>query len=58
MLFRSAAVFVIGMLVGAGFAHNFGLASSGAGVTSGGIIALFIGLAACSLIGFTMRENF
>lgn len=53
-----AAVFVIGMLVGAGFAHNFGLASSGAGVTSGGIIALFIGLAACSLIGFTMRENF
>lgn len=51
-----AAVFVIGMVVGAAFAHNFGLASSAAGVTSGGIIALFIGLAACLLIGFTMRE--
>ena len=53
-----AAVFVIGMIVGAGFAHNFGLASSGAGATSAGIIALFIGLVSCLLIGFTMRENF
>ncbi|MDY0235636.1 MAG: YedE family putative selenium transporter [Gudongella sp.] len=53
-----AAVFVIGMLVGAGFAHNFGLASSGAGATMAGIIALFIGLVSCLLIGFTMKESF
>lgn len=53
-----AAVFVLGMVVGAGFAHNFGLASSGAGATGAGIIALFIGLISCMLIGFTMRESF
>lgn len=53
-----AAVFVIGMIVGAGFAHNFGLASSGAGATTAGIVALFIGLLSCLLIGFTMKESF
>lgn len=52
-----AAVFVIGMIVGAAFAHNFGLASSGSGATTAGIIALFIGLIACLLIGFTMKER-
>lgn len=52
-----ASVFIIGMIVGAAFAHNFGLASSGAGATTAGIIALFAGLISCLLIGFTMREN-
>lgn len=52
-----ASVFVIGMIVGAAFAHNFGLASSGAGATTAGIIALFIGLISCLLIGFTMKEK-
>jgi len=52
-----AAVFVVGMVVGSAFAHNFGLASSAAGVTSGGITALAIGFAVCLLIGFTMREK-
>lgn len=52
-----AAIFVIGMIVGAAFAHNFGLASSGAGATPAGIKALFIGLAVCLSIGFTMRES-
>ncbi|MBF7096291.1 YedE family putative selenium transporter [Alkalibacter mobilis] len=52
-----AAIFVIGMLVGAAFAHNFGLASSGAGATTSGIIALFIGLSACLAIGYTMKEK-
>ena len=52
-----AAVFVIGMIVGAGFAHNFGLASSGNGATTGGMIAVVIGFIACVLIGFTMREK-
>ncbi len=52
-----AAVFVIGMIAGAAFAHNFGLASSAKGATPAGIIALAIGFVACLLIGFTMREK-
>ncbi|NLA26018.1 MAG: YedE-related selenium metabolism membrane protein [Firmicutes bacterium] len=52
-----AAIFVVGMIMGAAFAHNFGLASSGAGATTAGITALIIGFIACLLIGFTMREK-
>ncbi len=52
-----AAIFVVGMIAGAAFAHNFGLASSGAGATTAGIIALFIGLIVCLAIGFIMRER-
>ena len=52
-----AAIFVIGMVAGAAFAHNFGLASSANGVTAAGIAATVAGLAACLLIGFTMREQ-
>lgn len=51
-----AAVFVCGMLVGAAFAHNFGLASSPAGVGPHGIAAVVVGLAVCLFIGFTMRK--
>ncbi|MBW2599231.1 MAG: YedE-related selenium metabolism membrane protein [Deltaproteobacteria bacterium] len=52
-----AAVFVIGMIVGAGFAHNFGLASSPKGVGPYGIAAVIIGLIVCLFIGFTMRKR-
>jgi YedE family putative selenium metabolism protein len=52
-----AAIFVVGMIVGAGFAHNFGLASSAAGATPAGMLAVGIGLAVCLVIGFTMREQ-
>jgi YedE family putative selenium metabolism protein len=52
-----AAVFVSGMIIGAGFAHNFGLASSPNGVGPNGIAAVIIGLAACLFIGFTMRKT-
>jgi YedE family putative selenium metabolism protein len=52
-----AAVFVLGMIVGAGFAHNFGLASSPKGVGSHGIAAVIIGLAVCLFIGFAMRQR-
>jgi YedE family putative selenium metabolism protein len=52
-----AAVFVIGMIVGAGIAHNFGLASSPAGVGPYGIPAVIIGIAVCLFIGFTMRKR-
>ncbi len=47
-----AAVFATGLLVGAAMAHNFGTASSGAGIGPYGIHATLIGFAACLLIGF------
>jgi len=52
-----AAVFVLGMIVGAAFAHNFGLASSPKGVGPHGIAAVIIGLAFCLFVGFTMRKK-
>ncbi len=52
-----AAVFVMGMIVGAGFAHNFGLASSPKGVGPHGIAAVVIGMIVCLFIGFTMRKK-
>jgi len=39
-----SAIAVVGMLVGAAFCHNFGLASSAAGPTANGRIAVIIGL--------------
>lgn len=52
-----AAIFVIGMVAGAAFAHNFGLASSPKGLGPHGIVALVIGLAVCLVIGFTMKQK-
>lgn len=52
-----AGVFVLGMIVGAGISHNFGLASSPAGIGPHGMAAVIIGLAVCLFIGFTMRRK-
>lgn len=54
-----SAVAVIGMFVGAAFAHNFGLASSGAGATLNGQIACVISLVIMVGIGFyyTKQKN-
>lgn len=52
-----AAVFVLGMIVGAAFAHNFGLASSPKGLGPHGLAAWSIGMAVCLAIGFWMREG-
>lgn len=46
-----AGVFIMGMLVGAAFAHNFSLASSGAGVGAFGIPATIVGLVFCFAVG-------
>ena len=46
-----AAVFALGMIVGAAMAHNFGTASSGAGIGPYGIHATVIGFAVCVIIG-------
>jgi len=52
-----AAVFVMGMIVGAGISHNFLLASSPAGTGAFGPAAVIIGIVFCLVIGFTMREK-
>lgn len=52
-----AAVFVIGMVSGAAFAHNFGLASSPSGIGPHGAAAVGIGLVVCLLIGWSMRAK-
>jgi YedE family putative selenium metabolism protein len=62
-----AGVFVLGMITGAAFAHNFSLAGKpdaivgGAvkvgGLTPAGEAAVIAGLLACLMIGFTMRER-
>jgi hypothetical protein len=52
-----AAIFATGMIVGAGFAHNFSMASSPAGVGAYGPITVMIGLIFCLMIGFTLREK-
>lgn len=52
-----AAIFVIGMIVGAAFAHNFGLASSPKGIGEHGVAAMIIGFLFCLSIGWTMRRS-
>ncbi len=48
-----AGVFVFGMITGAAFAHNFGLASSPKGIGPHGVAAVVVCLIVCLYIGFT-----
>jgi uncharacterized protein len=48
-----AGIFVLGMITGAAFAHNFGLASSPAGIGPHGMAAVVVCLLLCLLIGFS-----
>lgn len=52
-----AFVFVLGMLFGAGFAHNFTMASSSKGPGVYGPAAVVAGLVFCIIVGLTMREK-
>jgi YedE family putative selenium metabolism protein len=52
-----AGMFVAGMVVGAGFAHNFSMASSPSGPAAFGPITVIVGLVICIIIGLTMRET-
>jgi len=45
-----SAITLLGVLVGGGFAHNFSLASSAAGPTMGGKVAVVIGLVVVTII--------
>ncbi|KPA17860.1 membrane protein containing DUF395, YeeE/YedE [Candidatus Magnetomorum sp. HK-1] len=52
-----AALFVLGMIMGAAFAHNFSMASSPKGLGSHGIAGLIVGLIFCFFVGFTMIKK-
>ncbi len=62
-----AAVFVLGMITGAGFAHNFALAGVPDRMVEGSLViggpgpygqaAVLLGLAVCIVLGFAMRER-
>ena len=62
-----SALFVLGMVTGAAFAHNFNLAAKPdsivkgvfqmGGVSSYGMIATILGLIVCLVIGFTMHPK-
>lgn len=62
-----SAVFVLGMITGAGIAHNFSLAAKAdavvegvlqvGGISSFGMVAVILGLVVCLTIGFSMRQK-
>lgn len=47
----------MGMLVGAAFSHNFGLAASGSGPSANGRVAVIIGLVVVLIIGFMNTDR-
>lgn len=49
---NDAAIFALGIIVGAALAHNFGMASSGAGIGPNGAMGAIGGLVVCAAIGF------
>jgi YedE family putative selenium metabolism protein len=51
-----SGLFVAGMIVGAGLAHTYNMASSPAGAGPYGTLAIVAGLIICIIFGFTMRE--
>ena len=52
-----AGIFVVGMITGAAFSHNFAMASSATGVAAYGPFAVVIGLVFCISVGFTMMPG-
>jgi len=51
-----SAMFISGMLVGAGVAHTYNIASSAAGPGVFGPFIVVTGIVVCAIIGLTMRE--
>jgi len=51
-----SGVFVTGMIVGAGVAHTYNMASSAAGPGVFGPFAVIVGLVVCVIFGLTMRQ--
>jgi len=52
-----AGVFVLGMIVGAGFAHNFSIAASPAGIAPWSSYAVITGLLFCIATGLFMKKH-
>lgn len=52
-----AAITVFGVIIGAAFAHNFGLASSAEGVTANGKIAVIVGFIFALAIGYFVTRD-
>ncbi len=52
-----AGIFVLGMITGGAFAHNFGLASSAAGPGPNGPLAVIIGTAILLVMGFANKSK-
>lgn len=52
-----AGIFVLGMISGAAFSHNFGLASSTKGIGAFGAYATIVGIIVCLIIGFAMIQK-
>ncbi len=52
-----AGVFILGLVAGAAFAHNFALAAGPAGISTNSAVAVFTGLAFCLSVGFFMRPK-
>ncbi|MBU0501876.1 MAG: YedE-related selenium metabolism membrane protein, partial [Candidatus Margulisbacteria bacterium] len=51
-----AAMFSLGMLVGAAFSHNFLIAATPKGINTYSAMAVFIGLAFSLWLGLSMKE--
>ncbi len=51
-----SGIFILGMLLGAAVAHNFGLASSPKGIGEFGAVATLIGIAYTLIVGFVMTK--
>ena len=51
-----SGIFITGMIVGAGFAHNYNMASSPSGPAAFGPFIVITGIIICVIIGLTMRE--
>jgi YedE family putative selenium metabolism protein len=52
-----AAIFATGMIVGAGIAHNFAIASSPKGIAAFGPAAVLVGFLFCLVVGLTQRDK-
>ena len=52
-----SGVFILGLVAGAAFAHNFLLASSPNGIGTNAVLVVFVGLAFCLTVGFLMRQK-
>lgn len=54
---NDSAIFFLGIIVGAGIAHNFGMAANGKGIGEFSVIGIFAGIIFCLVVGFMMIQR-